>query len=322
MNWITYLYKLLLCLSASGLMIGFLVNILFNKNKSDFTKMLMFMAFVNFASISIYFLNLYIKLGENWNLFYIFLNATIVILNIIIGHFTFLAKGGKNEFDKLILTLFGSTFIFDTVIIFLIAFFEAKNKILYTQNGGFWWFTTFFSLLMFFGTILPTIRAYLLYRLNKNETSRLLIILSLNLINNLVGFYLLIAQTTSNEIGIFLNLITNLSFSYYLGYELLREYFIRNKISSFTNLNEITQVYSWDEFKKHLGNWNEVKSYLMKHRPETLIDVEHYQLTDLEKIHLCLKKLKVSSKDAAEVLNVSIRTIETQRYRIGRKISS
>ena len=179
-----------------------------------------------------------------------------------------------------------------------------------------------FLLLMVFGTILPTIRAYLLYRLNKNETSRLLIILSLNLINNLVGFYLLIAQTTSNEIGIFLNLITNLSFSYYLGYELLREYFIRNKISSFTNLNEITQVYSWDEFKKHLGNWNEVKSYLMKHRPETLIDVEHYQLTDLEKIHLCLKKLKVSSKDAAEVLNVSIRTIETQRYRIGRKISS
>ena len=322
MSWVVYLYKMLLLLSATVMLIGFLMNILLNKNKSDFTKMLLLMAFVNVVSISIYLLNLKLILDKNWNLFYVFLDTTIVVLNIVIGHFTFLSKKRGGDFEKLILSLFGLTFIADSIIIFLISFFETENNMLDVHSGGFWWITAFLCFLLLFGTILPAVRSYLLYRFNKKETLSLLIILSLNLINNLAGFYSLTTQFSAHYFGIFLNLITNLSFSYYLGYYLVKEYFMRKKESVFSNTIENTPIYSWDEFKKHLGNWKEARSYLMNHTPEIVTDVERRPLTDLEKMHLCLRRLKVSSKDAAEALNVSNRTVETQRYRINKKMPS
>ena len=279
------------------------------------------MAFVNVFSISIYLLDLKSILNKNWNLFYVFLDITIIVLNIVIGYFTYLSKKRDNEFEKLILNLFGITFISDCIVIFLISYFQTDINMLDVNSVGFWWITAFLTLLMIFGTIFPAIRSYLMYRLNKKETLSLLIILGLNLINNLVGFYSLTTSFLSNNFGVFLNIVTNLVFSYYLGYYLLREYFIRKKESVFSNVIESTPIYTWDEFKKHLRNWKEARSYLIKHTPEIVTDIEKYQLTDLEKMHLSLRKLKVSSKDAAEALNVSNRTVETQRYRISKKIT-
>jgi len=50
--------------------------------------------------------------------------------------------------------------------------------------------------------------------------------------------------------------------------------------------------------------------------------VDLLPLSELEKTHLVLKKLNIKAKDIAEAMNVSVKAIEMNRYRINVKLKS
>jgi DNA-binding CsgD family transcriptional regulator len=313
----------MLLLSAVVLLLGFSLNLGFNVNKTPLSKMLLIMSLANIISISIYLVNMKGGISSEQRMVHVFFDTTILLLNLIIARYVYMAKiSDDSKLEKLIVNLFGVTFISDCILIFLIYFFKHENNIFEIDNNGFFWIYIPLSILMIWGTIIPSIR---LIRFIKNKQSgfiQLTILLLLNMLNNVVGFYFYIIQFPSKETGTILNMISNLGFAYYFGYFLLSEYFKSKKKTSNLNKEDVKVIYTWTIFKTHIGSWNEARSYLLQYLPELVTDIEQYQLSDLEKIHLCLKKLKITSKEVADIMNISTRSVETQRYRINKKIES
>lgn len=323
MELITSLYKIMLLLSAVVMLLGFLLNAGFNINKNAFSKMLIIMSLVNIISITIYLLNPKAVVTSDWSLAFVFVEVTILILNLVIAKYVLFAKiSDDSKFEKLIISLFGVTFISDCILIFLIFFFNCQNNFFKIDSKGFLWIYIPLSILMIWGTIIPAIKSTLLIKNKKAGNTQLSILLLLNMLNNIVGFYLYIIQFPSKETSTILNMVANLGFAYYFGYYLLSEYFNSKKNILEPRNNGLKAIYTWGDFKTHIGSWNEARSYLLQCLPELAKEVDKYQLSDLEKIHLTLKKLNITSKEVADLLNISGRSVETQRYRINKKIES
>lgn len=313
----------MLLLSAVVMFLGFSLNVGFNVNKSAFSKMLIIMSLVNIISISIYLLNPKAGASSEWSLALVFLNTLVIILNLVIARYVYLAKiSDDSKFEKLIIHLFGVTFLSDCILLFLIYFFNRQNNLFQTDSKEFLWIYIPLSLLMIWGTIVPVINAFRFIKNKQSGFRQLNLLLLLNMLNNIIGFYFYIIQFPSKESSTILNMIVNLGFAYYFGYFLLSEYFKSKKKNPATPKEDIKVIYTWDNFKTHLGSWSEARSYLLQCLPELVTDIDHYKLSDLEKIHLCLKKLKITSKEVADIMNISSRSVETQRYRINKKIES
>lgn len=316
----------MLVLAATVMLLGFVLNSLFNLHKNAFNKMLMLMSIVNVLSIIIYLFNFKSSFPANWSFIIVFFDITIIILNLIISKYvlsSFLPD--DSNFEKLILNLFGVTFLSDCLFIFLIYLFKAQSNFFNISNPGFLWIYIPLTMLMLWGTILPAIKyTRILLKNKQNQSLQLCILLILNLFNNLAGLLFYTLEFPSKESSIIINMIANLGFGYYLGYLSLREYFVSKKRIQLPKQSAETNtlIYTWDEYKTHLGNWSEARSYLLKCLPSIVHEIEQFSLSDLEKVHTSLKKLKVTSKEAAEALNVSVRTVETQRYRISKKIDT
>lgn len=323
MELITSLYKIMLLLSAVVILLGFSLNAVSNSNKNAFSKMLVIMALVNITSIFIYLLNLKAVMSPVWSSAIIFLDTIIIVLNLTIAQYVYLAKiSDDTKFEKLIINLFGVTFISECILLFLIYFFNSQNNLFQIDNKGFLWIFIPLSLLMFWGTIIPAIRSFRFIKSKQSGLVQLCILLLLNMLNNVSGFYFYIIQFPSKEFSTTLNMIANLVFAYYFGYFLLSEYFKSKKKIPETHKGDLKVIYTWEIFKTHIGSWSEARSYLLQCLPDLVTYIEQYQLSDLEKIHLCLKKLKITSKEVADIMNVSSRSVETQRYRINKKIEA
>ena len=173
---------------------------------------------------------------------------------------------------------------------------------------------------MLWGTIMPALRSFHFIKSGKIGLVKYSALLILNMINNFSGFYFYVVKFPSKEISTTINMVANIVFAYYFGYFLLSEYFNSKKKLPETHKGDLKVIYTWESFKTHIGNWNEARSYLLQCLPDLVTYIEQHQLSDLEKTHLCLKKLKITSKEVADIMNVSSRSVETQRYRINKKI--
>jgi len=65
-----------------------------------------------------------------------------------------------------------------------------------------------------------------------------------------------------------------------------------------------------------------LKNYLNVFYPDIINEVDLLPLSELEKTHLVLKKLNIKAKDIADAMNVSVKAIEMNRYRINVKLKS
>lgn len=321
MEQITGLYKIMLLLSAVVMLMGFVLNLGKIGRHPSYIKMLLILAAVNIISIADYLLNFKPSPDSDLSIPLVFLNSIILILNLIIANFIYKCHHDLNvKYEKQIINLFIYSFLSECVLIFLVYFFKSDNSFFNIENDGFPYIFGFISLLMIFGTLVPGVKSIRKLILKIPE-KRFLFLIVLNMFNNLIGLYFYSLKIPSKEIGIILNMFANLVFAYYFGYYLLSEYFSLKKIANVADSKPQGQTYSWLELKNHLSHWSETRSYLIQCYPEMVTEVEKYQLSDLEKIHLILKLLNVKAKEVAHVLNISVRAVEMQRYRIGKKIN-
>lgn len=321
MEQITALYKIMLLLSAVVMLMGFILNLGKIGRHPSFVKMLLILAVVNIISIADYLLNLRPSASSDLSIPLVFMNSIILILNLIVANYIYKCFEDMNtKYEKQIINLFIFTFLSECMFIFIVFFFKSDTSFFNVENKGFPYIFGFISALMIWGTIIPGVKS-INKILQKKSDTHLLFLLVLNMLNNIIGLYFYSLKFPTSEFSIFLNMIANLAFAYYFGYYLLSEYFKLKKTVIDPDLKQQGPTYSWQELRNHLSHWSETRSYLMHCYPAIVIEVEKYQLSDLEKVHLILKLLNVKAKEVAVALNISIRAVEMQRYRIGKKIN-
>ena len=319
MEFIGDLYKVLILLSAGILLLGLILNITKASLLTLSLKIIIILAIVNVISIGLYVVsdnNVEINHSDSMVLF----ESIILILNLIIGRFIYIAYT-KNEIsiEQIIKRIFLYTIISECIFLILIYTQKLQYNFYDTKNEGFFLGYGFLLILLIGGTVYPGVMSVASIIKEKKKSHRIEWLLILNMLNNIIGLLLYSIGFPNNEIALLLNMLINIVFSYYYGYLMLSYYFEKKKLKS-SNLDY--NAFSWEELKKHLHHWSEMKSYLQLFMPELLERIDNYPITDLEKIHLVLKELKIKPKEIATVLNVSTRAVEMQRYRINKKISA
>lgn len=279
--------------------------------------MVLIMAVVNLASMLFFLVS---PLFERKDIIAIFSESLIIVLNMIIGRYIYLLRyKTAKSFESRIKHLFLVGFVSVCVLLFVIFYFDAQNNFLIKDSEGFWPVYLLILLLMFWGTVIPGILSIL--KINKNDSykNRLNWLLVINMLNNLIGLLLYKLGVFDSDIGLLANMAINLVFAYYYGIFMLSYFFTTARILPEHNKSN-TSEYSWQQLSTHLHHWSETRLYLKEFEPEIVEQVDKLPLSDLEKIHLTLKRLNIKGKDVANALNVSLRAVDMQRYRINKKL--
>jgi DNA-binding CsgD family transcriptional regulator len=314
----------MLLFSAMVMLMGVLLNIRNKNNANYYDKALNILTIANIISITSFLLNLSASPDSLLSIILTLTNATILVLNITLAYYVFKARDCDSaSYAKLILRLFlisfASIFTFILLIYFSkseAGFFSMDNK-LFPINYG------FVVLLSIWGSVIPGIKSILSISKRESQYLQINLLLILNMLNNAIGLFFFTLKFPSTDTSLIMNMLINLIFAYYLGYYLISRYFNEKKRASDSNLNTVNIAstdFKWNELKTHLKNWNETKSYLSHCNPALAEEAEKHPLSDLEKIHYCLKRLRITSKDVSEAMNISSRSVEMQRYRINKKI--
>lgn len=312
----------MLLLSAFAMMLGFSLHIFSKSNKSAGLKMILLMTIANFVSIVAYLLNLKPMTGMSWSVAIVFLNAIILILNLVIGFFVRQLFYKKNSlYYKQVLNLFILSFISSIILLSFAYIFKTEFNFFDISSKGFIYMFVCASGLFVFGSLIPVLKSSVTIFKKGNLFAKIDLLIILNFLNNLIGLYFYTFEFPNKDSSIVLNMLVNLAFAYYLAYFLLSEHFTNKHLvkegESVINLN----YYSWLELQKHLSHWSETKSYLMSSNPDLIEIVDSAKLSDLEKIHYTLRLLNLKAKDVAHAMNISTRAVEMQRYRISKKLS-
>ncbi|MFV0571415.1 MAG: hypothetical protein ACK5M1_03155 [Xanthomarina gelatinilytica] len=84
---------------------------------------------------------------------------------------------------------------------------------------------------------------------------------------------------------------------------------------------EVEQTLYQLDSKKKVTNWNDFKQNQILHHEEVITNVESLEfLTKTEKLYAALQPFNLAHKELANLLNVSLRTIETNFYRLKMKL--
>jgi DNA-binding CsgD family transcriptional regulator len=320
MEQIGGLYRIMLLLSAVVMLLGLIMHLSRRGSKSSVMKMMLMMAGFNILSIAAFLLNFASGNRSDWQIAFVFIDSVILILNLIIARYVYQAYADQEKgYERQIISLFVVTVLSDCIFLFLVYFFRRANAFFSLEGEGFIIVFSFSGILLLWGTIIPAIRALRDLFRRDHRYNRLLLLIILNMLNNVIGLFFYTLKFPTPTASLVMNMLVNLVFAYYFGYYLLSEYFILKRSATETNAISQSASYSWDVLKTRLNHWSEARSYLITFYPDIIKEVDAYKLSDLEKIHLMLKRLKIKAKDVAQALNISIRAVEMQRYRIGKK---
>ena len=319
MEFATGLYNILILFSAALILLGIVLNVSGGKSIPKVIVMCLILAIVIFFSMSLYLFtrvstDLQAGIGR------IFAESLIMVMNMIVARFIYKQqKSGDVFFEKNVKQLFFTTFISEIIILILIFYFGEKGHVfprgLSFSNPVF----LFSLLLMMYGSVIPGAGAVLKLFKRDGQYRSVNILLLLNMINNVAGLLLYTLRIPDAETSYVFNMVANLVFSYYYGFMMLSVFFEKKKIEK-EHAKNVTNIYRWEDFKNHLHHWHEAKAYMEVYDAELAERIDQMPLTDLEKIHWMLRELNVKPKDVAVVMNVSIRAVEMQRYRINKKI--
>lgn len=318
------LYRILVAVSAATLLLGLILLAGQLRHLGAAKKHLYIMAVVNLISMMAFLFHIRSGYQGTWNEVVLFLEITILVLNLILGYYAFKAlHANEKSFGNQIQSLFLVSFISICTYVIIYYIMESKGGIYNKQNPSFPWIYSMSILLMAFGSIYPAlISSFRLFKVEK-EIKMIYILLVLNGLNNLVGLVFFLGEFPTKQIGVIANIICNLLFAYYMAYYFLSEFFeLRRNADTLDKKTELKSTnFSWEELSKHLNYWSEFQDYLTKFYPELIQDINNLPLTENEKIHLALKKLNIKAKDIANAMNVSVKAIEMNRYRIKQKLS-
>lgn len=321
MELVLILYKIMLLFSAVVMLMGFLLNIKNRNNANYYDRALNILTIANIISITSFLININASPDSLLSIILTLTNATILILNLSLAYYVYKARDcNGSTYAKLILQMFLISFACIFIFILLVYFSKSETSFFSMDNKLFPITYGFVVLLSIWGSFIPGIKSILSISRKENQYLQINVLLILNMLNNGIGLFFLTLKFPSTDSSLIMNMLINLVFAYYLGYYLLSRYFSDKKRIMDLGLNIASTDFKWDELKTHLKNWNETKSYLSHCNPALAEEAEKYPLSDLEKIHYCLKSLRITSKDVAEAMNISSRSVEMQRYRINKKI--
>lgn len=315
------LYRILVAVSAAALLLG-LVLIVKNVPQLEKSKKHLFiLAIVNFVSMMSFLFNLEKGYETSWSEAIVFINALILLLNMTVGYFVYVAMVKPQEsFAQQIKSLFLISFI--SICIYTITYYisNSHGSLLNQKNSSFTYIYGYSLLLYAFGSLYPAAKSGIDLLKSGVREKKIRFLLILNGITNTVGLIFFTLQIPNKEIAVILNIVFNLLFSYYIAYYFLSIFFESKKNNSHRNAIKSTEAFSWEELSKHLNYWEELKDYLQSYSPEVINEVSNLDLTSNEKIHLTLKKLDIKAKDIATAMNISVKAVEMNRYRIKKKL--
>ncbi|GAA0875178.1 hypothetical protein GCM10009118_15860 [Wandonia haliotis] len=316
------LYKILTGVSAAALLMGLILLFRSFKDLENSKKHLYILAIVNLISMLAFLFRVKAGYNTQWHEVVVLFDSSILVFNLIMGYFVYSALRTKQSFYKQIQYLFLSSFLAICILSFIYFLSGSTGQLLDNKSSSFLYVYPFTLILYLFGSLYPGIMA--IFRINNSskENKNILVLLILNGLNNSIGLLLFSNKLPTPKIAIALNIIFNLVFAYYMAYYFLSVYFVSSKKNEQNKEKNFSETFSWNELKKHLTYWGEVKIYLMNYFPELIQEVDALELTELEKIHLTLKRLNIKAKDIASTMNVSVKAIEMNRYRIRKKLNS
>lgn len=319
MEFATGLYNVLILFSAGLILLGIILNMSSGRVISKTIVMVLILAIVNFFSMSLYLFS-QISLGLQAGIGKIFAESLIMVMNLIIGRFIFKQQQtSDSHFETNVKQLFFVTFVSEITLLVLIFYTGQKGHVFPPDLTFFSPVFLFSMLLMIYGSLVPGLGAAFKLINGNNEHRGVNILLLFNMFNNIVGLMLYSLRIPDAETSFVFNMIANLVFSYYYGFMMLSVFFEKRKNGGEQN-KSISNIYRWEDLKHHLHHWHETKSYIEVYNLELANKIETLPLTDLEKTHWMLKELNIKPKDVAVAMNVSIRAVEMQRYRINKKL--
>ena len=314
------LYRILVAVSAAALMLGLVLLFKTLKELNNSKKHLYILAVVNVVSMLTFLFNFNNGYTSGWKEVIIFLESVVLVLNLIMGYFVYQSwEKPSVPFSKQIMTLFLVCFL--SVCVYVTTYYATNSTgPIFDKNNTA--FISIYSLSLFlylFGSLVPAIKVVKQVLIDKQPLKMILLIVVINGLNNTVGLIFFVGEIPNKQTGIVLNIFFNLLFAYTMAYFFLSEYFNRRKSTSNQQYAR-PSAFSWDNMRSHLNYWGELKDYLNDYYPEIIDEVDPLPLTELEKTHLVLKKLNIKAKDIANAMNVSVKAIEMNRYRIKRKL--
>lgn len=315
------LYRILVAVSAAALLLG-LVLIVKNVPQLEKSKKHLFiLAIVNFVSMMSFLFNLEKGYESSWSEAIVFINALILLLNMTVGYFVYVSLVKPQEsFAQQIKSLFLISFI--SICIYTITYYisDSQGSLLNQSNSSFIYIYGYSLLLYSFGSLYPAVRSGIDLIKSGIREKKIRFLLVLNGVTNTVGLVFFTLQIPNKETAVISNIVFNLLFSYYIAYYFLSIFFESKQSSTRRKEVKSTEAFSWEELSKHLNYWEELKDYLQDYSPEVIDEVNELDLTSNEKIHLTLKKLNIKAKDIATAMNISVKAVEMNRYRIKKKL--
>jgi len=316
------LYRILIAVSAGVLILGLLLLFKKIKDLDNSKKHLYILAVVNVISMLTFLFNIKNEYNNAWKEVVIFLNSAILVLNLTIGYFVYQSwNTPKLLFSKQIMKLFLISFLSICFIVIMYYSTGSKGSILDKSNNSFIGIYSFSILLYGIGSFIPAARVLKKSFRNNIKIPLILLLILLNGLNNSAGLIFYTLEIPNKESGVMINIIFNLLFAYAIGYYFLLEYFEGRKQIKVA-LSDSKISFSWESMRLHLNYWGELKNYLNVFYPDIINEVDLLPLSELEKTHLVLKKLNIKAKDIAGAMNVSVKAIEMNRYRINVKLKS
>lgn len=314
------LYRALIGLSATALLIGLVFCIRKVRELCPHQVFLTLMGLVNLISMVFYLFNFEIPDAMGLKETMILCDSIILSLNLLLAYFTLKAAiNASTPISILIKQLFFFTFISTCIYASSFSIFGGKLSLLLVKNDCFTINFTFSCLLFIFGSLYPAYSVIKDFFTNNILDKNLKIIVILNGVNNFVGLFFLLFSLPSHKVAIMLNMVSNLVFSYFITFYFLSEFF---KIKKEEKENRIDGTqFTWNDLRKHLVYWHDLRVFLNDKYPELISKAETYNISDSEKIHYVLKILKIKTKDVANAMNVSVKAVEMSRYRLTKKLN-
>lgn len=312
------LYKILIGVSAAALVFGLALMSGKISRFSTAYKNLYLLGIANLGSM----LFLIFDLSQFANQFKgatVFFESLILIVNLIIAAFVVRSILKPNErFASSAIQLF--TVVFISLVLLLSTYYILKaNTSIYQLEGEVQYiFYVILAIVLLFGSLVPAI-LLIQYVLKTRTKKHIHFLVIFHVISNVVGMLVLNPWGKYNEGFIVLNILFSLGLAYYLAYYFLSLYFKTSDLNQNAEKSRAS-TFAWDDLKNKLSYWEELKSYMNQYNPEIIQEVDSLDLTELEKIHLTLKRLNIKAKDIASAMNVSVKAIEMNRYRLKRKL--
>lgn len=321
MEQLQELYIILIGFFSLTLTLGIVLEISVFGLLKDNKKLLIILGIVNLLSMG----ELLLKkaLGISFSPQLSIINSSVIlVLNLVLGMFVYQATSNPNKrFSDGVIRLFILSFLSVVLITILFTSIDGQGNLLNAENNSFIYVFLSLSGLLIYGSVIPGFLS--LMQIFKTKTTKnIYYLLVINAINNMVGLYIFTLQFPNRNASVIMNILSNLIFVFLLSYFFLKDYFeVRKKLTSFDEeVPNVKTNFSWNELKNHLSYWEETKDYLKESHSELIHSIDELPLSDLEKMHFLLKSLNIKTKDIAHALNVSVKAVEMNRYRIKKKL--